>query len=135
LADYFQSRSHLKPASRFADCMALRSFYRFLQARGLAIANPALAIQPPAPKSRLPDLLSEEEVGKLLSLPAARFPQIRDRAIMELLYCGLRVSEALGLEHDQIHIKEGCLQTMGKGNRSRWVPFGIAACEALERYF
>lgn len=108
IADYLavQSGRGLKAVSVFGMGMAIRSFCRFLISKGYAQSDPSENIELPKFHSRLPDPLTEEEVAKLLSFPAVRYVQIRDRAILELLYCGLRVSEALSLEKDRIHFEE-----------------------------
>ncbi len=126
-----QSGRGLKASSVFGMGMAIRSFCRFLISKGYAQSDPSENIELPKFQSRLPDPLTEEEVAKLLSFPAVRYVQIRDRAILELLYCGLRVSEALSLEKDRIHFEEGYVRICGKGNRERLVPVGRPVCEAL----
>lgn len=129
-----KASSGLKPASVFALGMALKSFYRFLILKGYAVSDPTKDLVLPKPRRRLPDPLSEEEVTKLLEFPTARYVQIRDRAILELLYCGLRISEALNLDKDHIHNKEGFIRITGKGDRERLVPIGRQAQQALDRY-
>lgn len=100
ISDYLgtQAARGLKPASVFNAGMAIRSFYRFLIAKGYASPDPCRAVGLPKFRSRVPDPLTEEEVAGLLSCPGGRYVQVRDAAILELLYCGLRISEALGLE-------------------------------------
>lgn len=129
-----KSDEGLKPSSIFSTGMAIRSFYRFLTAKGKVASNPSEGVALPKPRARLPDPLTEEEVARLLSFPATRYVQIRDRAILELLYCGLRVSEALGLEEDRIHLEEGYVRVRGKWNRERLVPVGRLAGRALRDY-
>lgn len=114
--------------------MAIRSFCRFLISKGYAQSDPSENVGLPKFHSRLPDPLTEEEVTRLLSFPAVRYVQIRDRAILELLYCGLRVSEALSLEKERIHFEEGYVRICGKGNRERLVPVGRPACQALQAW-
>lgn len=129
-----RASSGLKPASVFALGMALKSFYRFLVLKGYAASDPTKDLTLPQPRRRLPDPLTEEEVTKLLEFPAGRYVTVRDRAILELLYCGLRISEALTLDKDHIHNKEGFIRITGKGDRERLVPIGRQAQQALERY-
>ena len=127
-----QSGRGLKASSVFGMGMAIRSFFRFLISKGHAQSDPSENIELPKFHSRLPDPLTEAEVARLLSFPAVRYVQIRDRAILELLYCGLRVSEALNLEKDRIHFEEGYVRICGKGNRERLVPIGRPASQALQ---
>lgn len=136
IADYLavQSGRGLKASSVFGMGMAIRSFFRFLISKGYAQSDPSENVELPKFHSRLPDPLTEEEVARLLSFPAVRYVQIRDRAILELLYCGLRVSEALSLEKDRIHFEKGYVRICGKGNRERLVPVGRQACQALQAY-
>ena len=118
---------------------ALRVFFRFLVREGLAPMNaPRLLRTPRAPK-KLPDVMTTEQANALLDGVAAgkleRPHPARDLAILELLYgCGLRVSELVGLNLDDIDRAERWLRVRGKGRKERQVPFGGKAAEALERY-
>ena len=100
ISDYLgaQAARGLKPASVFSIGMAIRCFYRFLLAKGYAPSDPSQAVGLPKFRSRVPDPLTEEQVAAMLSCPGGRYVQVRDAAILELLYCGLRIGEALGLE-------------------------------------
>lgn len=129
-----KSEHGLKAVSVFAIGMALRSFYGFLMLKGLSSSNPAQALELPRFRTRIPDTLSEEEVEKLFSFPAVRYVPARDKAILELLYCGLRLSEALNLQENQIRFAEGYARIHGKGGRTRLVPIGQKAREAILRY-
>lgn len=136
ISDYLgaQAARGLKPASVFSIGMAIRAFYRFMAAKGYASSNPSQEVALPKFRSRVPDPLTEEEVAALLSCPGGRYVQVRDSAILELLYCGLRISEALGLEEGQIHLKDGYLRVIGKGTKARLVPIGGRARDALARH-
>jgi integrase/recombinase XerC len=118
---------------------ALRSFFRYLVREGVVANNPArLARTPKAPK-RLPEVPSAETVNTLLdgvaSGKAERPFPARDRAIFELLYgCGMRVSELVGLNLEDIDRGEGWLRLRGKGKKERQVPLPRQAADALERY-
>jgi len=118
---------------------ALRVFFRFLVREGLAPMNaPRLLRTPRAPK-KLPDVMSTEQANALLDGVAAgkleRPHPARDLAILELLYgCGLRVSELVGLNLDDLDRSERWLRVRGKGRKERQVPFGGKATEALDRY-
>ncbi len=118
---------------------AVRSFFGFLVREGLAEANlPKLVRTPRAPK-RLPHVMTPEQTNALIEAVAeARlerpFPS-RDLAIFELLYgCGLRVSELVGLDLNDVDRRERWLRVRGKGRKERQVPFGRKAAQALENY-
>jgi integrase/recombinase XerC len=118
---------------------AVRVFFRFLVREGLAPMNtPRLLRTPRAPK-KLPDVMTTEQANALLDGVAAgkveRPHPARDLAILELLYgSGLRVSELVGLNLDDVDRAERWLRVRGKGRKERQVPFGGKAADALERY-
>jgi integrase/recombinase XerD len=119
---------------RKAAC--LRSFYRHLRREGLIEHDPTADLRGPPKTQRLPKVLSREQVGKLLEQPKGTEPLVlRDRALLELMYaCGLRVSEAIGLEVGDVDLEEGMLRARGKGSKERIVPVGRRAVQALELY-
>jgi integrase/recombinase XerC len=115
----------------------LRSFYAFLVREGLAPGNPARAVAGPRRPKRLPDVLREEEAAALVEAPAGADGALalRDRAILELLYAsGLRVSELVGLDVDDVDLAGGLVRVLGKRRKERVVPFGAPAAEALRRW-
>ncbi|MCU1274091.1 MAG: phage integrase family protein [Bryobacterales bacterium] len=118
---------------------ALRVFFRFLVREGLAPINaPRLLRTPRSPKT-LPDVMTTEQTNALLDGVAAgkleRPYPARDLAILEFLYgCGLRVSELVGLNLDDVDRAERWLRVRGKGRKERQVPFGGKAADALEHY-
>jgi integrase/recombinase XerD len=129
-----------KPASaatvgRKVAC--LRSFYRFLRRDGLIEADPTAELRGPRKSERLPRVLAREEVAHLLEMPRGTGPlALRDRALLELMYaCGLRVSEAVGLEVSDVKDEEAMLSARGKGGKERLVPIGRTALAALATYF
>jgi len=125
----------LKPPSIFCATIAIRSFYRFLAAKGIAPDDPTAELRLPKLVTHVSEPLSQADVGKLLSAPSEHsFTGIRDRAIMELLYCGLRISEALGLEVAHLHFDESYVKVLGKGSKERLVPIGKMATESLRVY-
>ena len=115
---------------------ALRALYRFLQAEGRAAANPAALIEPPRPTRRLPAAVSASDVDRMLAEVDLRTPSgLRDRALFELIYsCGLRVSEAVGLQLTSLHSEQGYVTVSGKGGRQRLVPLMGPALDWLQRY-
>jgi integrase/recombinase XerD len=114
----------------------LRSFHRFLLREGLADRDPAAAIVRPRLPRTLPHPLGQEEVLALLDAPPFATPTgVRDRALLELLYgAGMRVSEATGLDVDDLDLEAGGIRVLGKGGKEREVPLGSFAREALARY-
>jgi integrase/recombinase XerD len=115
---------------------ALRTFHRFLAGEGRAAADPTSGIDAPRAWSRLPSVLSREDVEALLASPGARTVLgRRDRAILEVLYgCGLRAAEIASLRVDRVAFDLGVLRVIGKGSKERLVPFGARARAALEAY-
>ncbi|OQA45507.1 MAG: Tyrosine recombinase XerD [Chloroflexi bacterium ADurb.Bin325] len=114
----------------------LRSFYRYLKRQGQAQANPVEAISAPRLPQRLPRPLSREEAAALLAAPAAASPQgQRDRAMLELLYAsGLRVSELLGLDVEDVDLARAQVRVTGKGAKERIALMGAPAVAALRAY-
>jgi integrase/recombinase XerD len=114
----------------------LRSFYRHLRREELIDHDPTADLRGPRKPQRLPRVLSREEVRKLLEQPRGSSPLAqRDRALLEVMYaCGLRASEAVGLELGDLDMEEGLLRTRGKGSKERIVPVGRQALAALAVY-
>ena len=115
---------------------AVRGYHRFLVREGLTDANPADAVDIPKAADRLPDVLSIEEVGKMLDAFVGERPSdLRDRALLEVLYgCGLRASEAVGLDMEAVNFDDGFLRVFGKGSKERIVPLSRRGAEAMARY-
>jgi integrase/recombinase XerC len=115
---------------------SLRTFYKFAQREGLADGNPAKPLRNPRPDRKLPHFLSTDEIGRLLTAPAATTPMgLRDRAILETMYsAGLRVSEAVGMNDGDLDLAEGLVRIRGKGRRERLAPLGSFAAKALARW-
>ncbi len=115
---------------------ALRSFYNFALREGIVERDVASLLDAPKPGSYLPDVLSVDEVARILDAPPPDDPVgTRDRAILELLYaCGLRVSELTGLDRHRVDLPNLQVRVIGKGNKERRVPMGEEARERLHRY-
>jgi integrase/recombinase XerD len=126
----------LRPSSHRRKAAALRAFYRFCFAEELIGVDVAGSLDLPRPSVRLPDTLDVEQVEALLGASGADDPAgIRDQALLELLYAaGLRVSEALTLDRQDLSLEGGYVRVVGKGDRERLVPVGDVALEALRRY-
>jgi integrase/recombinase XerD len=114
----------------------LRSFYRHLRLEELVDHDPTADLHGPRKPQRLPRVLSREEIRRLLEQPRGASPLAqRDRALLEVMYaCGLRASEAVGLEVRDLDLEEGLLCARGKGSKERIVPVGRQALAALSIY-
>ena len=126
----------LRPSSHRRKAAAIRAFYRFAFGEGLIERDVASLLDLPRSSRQLPDTLDVAQVEALLEAPDAGTPDgIRARALLELLYsCGLRVSEALGLDMEDVSLTEASVRVIGKGDRERRLPVGDVAVGALERY-
>jgi integrase/recombinase XerD len=127
----------LSAGSAGRTIVAVRGLHRFAVREGTVDADAAGAVRPPTPARRLPKAIAVEDVEKLLEAagsdgtPRAR----RDRALLEVLYgTGARISEAVGLDIDDIDLDEGVVRLFGKGSKDRLVPLGSYAKAALELY-
>ncbi len=127
----------LAASSRQRHLSSLRSFFAFLEQRGVLSSNPAQALRGPRKGKRLPRHLEEDEVERLLSAPTEDDPSVyRDRALLEVLYSsGCRVSELVALDEADVDLRRGLLLLRGKGRKERMGMLGKPAQEALERYF
>lgn len=138
LADYltFRKRAGLAAASIKLEAIALRIFFRFLVARKVLRDDPAEHLATPRIEGYLPETLNPRQVERLLESVTDTDPLgLRDRAILELLYAsGLRVAELCGLRLEALHLEEGFVRVTGKGNKTRLVPVGTQARDALTRY-
>jgi integrase/recombinase XerD len=126
----------LAPRSRARALSALRMFHRFLVIENYAEVNPTAVVESPRVPGKLPSVLSIAAVDALLAAPAGRsLPDIRDRAMLQLLYAtGLRVSELVTLQRSDINLQAGYLLTSGKGEKERLIPVGEAAKSAIAEY-
>jgi len=126
----------LRPRSIARHLASVKAFHRFLVSEGITGESPASGIRAQRRIMALPDVLSLEEVGRLLDQPDIRRPiGLRDRAMLELLYAtGLRVSELIALSINDCNFIMGCIVTMGKGKKERLVPMGEVAQEYLKAY-
>ena len=126
----------LRPSSHRRKAAAVRAFYRFCFGEGLIERDVASLLDLPRTARQLPDTLDVAEVEALLEAPDAETPAgLRARALLELLYsCGLRVSEALNLDLEDVSLDESSVRVIGKGDRERRLPVGDVAVAALDRY-
>ncbi len=138
LSDYLahRKRAGLAAASIKAEAVALRIFFRFLAARKHLPRDPAEFIAIPRIERYLPDTLNVPDIERLLAAVGENEPlALRNRAMLELLYAsGLRISELCGARLENIDLDEGWIRVTGKGNKTRIVPVGAKAREAIARY-
>jgi len=126
----------LSAASVRRAISSIRSYFGFLLEEGVVAADPSDRLEPPRAGRTLPEVLSRQEVIRLVESPDPERPMFwRDRAILELLYAaGIRVSELTAVTAGDLDFDEGLLRVFGKGARERVVPFGRAAAECVSRY-
>ena len=115
---------------------SLRSFFKFLYREGHIRSNPITAIRSPKLDRKLPKFLDVGKVTKLILAPDVKTPAgLRDRAILETLYsCGIRVSELVGLDVDDVDFISGVIKVLGKGSKERMVPIGDQALGSIRKY-
>jgi integrase/recombinase XerD len=125
-----------RAASVVRALSSVRSFHRFLMREGGADRDPSAGVVRPKLPRALPRPLTVEDVERLLAAPPARTPAgLRDRAVLETLYgAGLRISELVGLDVDDVDLEEGSVRVLGKGGKERDVPLGRFAREAIAAY-
>ena len=115
--------------------VSIRQLHKFLLAEKVVSENVTDHVDAPKTWRRVPDVLSAEEIERLLAAPKPDLLGTRDRAMLEVLYgSGLRVSELVGLTLDQVELDRGLLRAFGKGSKERLVPMGDAAVEALREW-
>ena len=136
LADGHDGKAPVAPATLQRKIACLRSFYRHLRREQIIEHDPTSELRPPRSRGRLPKVLTRDEVIRLLEQPRGITPgALRDRALLETMYaCGLRASEAIGLELTELDLDVGVLRARGKGSKERLVPIGRKAIVTLQVY-
>jgi len=130
-------RTPLTASSAARAVVAVRGLHRFLLMEGAVRDDAAGEVKPPALPQRLPRAIRLDEVERLLDAASAPGTpvSVRDRALVEVLYgSGARISEAVGLDLDDLDLDQGLLRLLGKGNKERIVPVGSFAVHALREY-
>ncbi len=132
----WRKRSGLSAASIKLEAVALRIFFRFLLVRNILTSNPGENLSIPRVERYLPETLNVSAMTRLLESVSSADPLgLRDRAMLELLYAsGLRVSELCSVRLESLDLEEGLIRVTGKGNKTRLVPVGLPAKEAISRY-
>jgi len=133
---FFLKDSRLSSNSIARNLVAIKVFYRFLLTERIAEEDIAGIFESPKIWRALPDVLSSEEVARIIENPRAREPGgLRDRAVMELMYAtGMRVSEVSDLVLEGLNLEVGFVKCKGKGGKERIVPLGRKAKEAVSKY-
>lgn len=137
--NYFLGWLHdkgMKKRSIKLKVSAIKSFFKFCYKKDIISSNPAALIVLPKTEKTLPSFLLQKEIDKLLnSFDKDDALQLRNLALIELLYSsGLRISEALQLNIDDIDFKERIVKVTGKGNKQRIVPVGLKALDSIQLY-
>lgn len=130
------SRRKLSRSSTARHLSALRSFFKYLMREGKVEANPARTVATPKREKHLPSVMQTSDIALLLEQPDVSTPLgTRDRAFLELLYAsGLRISELVGIDLDDIELRARLVKVRGKGKKERIVPFGSKAEEAIRAW-
>lgn len=128
-----QGASHATIARKLST---LKTYYKFLILEGHCQNNPTIDLETPKIKRKLPVVLSIDEVDKLMEQPQVTNPLgLRDRAMLELMYgTGVRVSELLSLQIEDVNLMAGFLRCFGKGRKERIVPINHTSVEWVQRY-
>lgn len=115
---------------------SIRSFHHFLILDKIVDHDPTVHIETPHPELKLPKVLNTDEVDTLLNTPDLTTTLgLRDKAMLELMYAtGMRVSELVNLNINDVHLSLGFVRCLGKGNKERIIPIGKMATEALKEY-
>jgi integrase/recombinase XerC len=125
----------LAPRSVQRRLSAVRTFFNYLARETNSDRNPALDVRAPKPKKRLPMTLDADQMGRLLAFRVEDSISVRDKAIMELFYSsGLRLSELVGLNVRELDLADRTVRVLGKGGKTRIVPVGRYAVEALRKW-
>ncbi|MFH0913657.1 MAG: tyrosine recombinase XerC [Candidatus Omnitrophota bacterium] len=131
-----QKEKNFKARTINRHLSTLRSFFKFLVREGYLKTNPIASLSSPKQEKYLPLFLTEEEVGRLIASVKPKDKQgIRDRAVLETFYStGIRVSELVGLDVEDVDFIGGIIKVLGKGRKERIVPIGDIAISAIRAY-
>jgi len=134
---YDQKKKGLSTNSICRRLAAIKVFHRFLVRERIVSEDPTNLVDTPRIWKRIPDVLSTVEIESMINAAKGRgWQAIRDKAIMELFYAsGMRVSELLNLNMDNVNLELGYVRCIGKGRKERIIPIGKRACESIEKYY
>jgi integrase/recombinase XerC len=133
-------QGEVKKSSIARKLSAIRSFFRYLNREGILTNNPARLVATPRRDKRLPAVLTADDALRLMNAPNSKKPEdhaimLRDRAVLETLYStGIRVSELIGMNREDIDPRDSLLRIRGKGRKERIVPIGSKALDAINAY-
>lgn len=132
----FLSERHYTKSTTARKLATLRSFYKFLVKRGQLSSNPVSSIKTPKQDKKLPKFLEYEQVQKLLNTPPTdNWLGARDRAMLEVLYStGMRVSELVALNLEDVDFLGEVIHVRGKGKKERICPIGSSALQSIQHY-
>ncbi|MBT8148339.1 MAG: site-specific tyrosine recombinase XerD [Gammaproteobacteria bacterium] len=129
------AQQHKSPRSQARLVSSIKGFYRYCLRENLLANDPSAKLSPPVLGRALPKVLSETEVDKLLAEPGTSAIEMRDCAMLQLMYAsGLRVSELVGLVMPQLNLRQGVVRVVGKGSKERLMPVGDEALHHIQRY-
>lgn len=133
---YLESLNHLSSLTISRRIVSLRNFYKFLVKEQILDTNLMSSFELPKTPKKLPQVLSIEEINKLLnSIEMVDFDSARNRAMIELLYAsGIRVSELVNIQLSQINLKMMYLKVIGKGDKERLIPLNPYVCRIINEY-
>ena len=133
-------QGEVKKSSIARKLSAIRTFFRYLNREGILTSNPARLVATPRREQRLPAVLTADDAIRLMESPKAKKPadhdtMLRDRAVLETLYStGIRASELIGMNREDIDRHDGLIRIRGKGRKERIVPVGTKALDAIDAY-
>jgi integrase/recombinase XerC len=126
----------VKKSSLARKLSAVRAFFKYLNREGIVSGNPARLIATPKQDKRLPSVLTVDDALRLMNAPQGdAVDDLRDRAVLETLYStGIRASELVGINFEDINRNDHLIRIRGKGRKERIVPVGLKALDALDAY-
>ena len=132
-------KNEIKKASVARKLSTLRTFFKYLNRQGVLTTNPAKLVSTPRRERRLPAVLTADDAQRLMEAPRGnkedRGVELRDRAVLETLYStGIRASELIGMNHEDIDRNDRLIRIRGKGRKERVVPIGHKALDAIGAY-
>ena len=135
LEKFNKTLNELDPKSKARVISSIKSFYKYEMIKGNVCENISNVLIIPKFKKSIPDILSIEEVDKLLDIEAIDHISARNKAMLELMYAsGLRVTELINLKPNDVDLENNTVRTMGKGKKERIIPIGDYATVAVKNY-